>query len=256
MKKKFYTYEEILLALREEYIKNQELLKKLEKYIYVIEDENINLIKFKSTIGQINNDYFMSYSLDSKMISLVLLERLNIIKRMINRFMEDEVKNRIKYNVVLEDNGNYGIKEVSRGDLVWFDPTIIITDQKYFNEIVNEILNSEFMNLQNERFPSMFGYKICFTSEKIRLGNESSWVLYNAVDDVINTWNIKNSDSLECLIRQYIPECYLNDRVKRLVDKNLKEDKFVDFDSCNLEFNSKLKIMNTDKGIKLRKLKK
>ena len=256
MNKKFYTYGEILLALRDEYINNQELLTKLKRYVYIENGSWVDSYRFHPQFQGKNNEYFMTYPLDEKKLYLEVLERISFIMKTYEELFGCSSDRLITYHVTEQSDNVFSLEEKVRGNLVWFDPRITITDQKTFNELTAMILNSEFMNLQNERFFSLFDYRLKVLPEQLYLGNSDHWVRYDACGDKIDISNLKNSYQVMEFMKRPIAECYLNDRVKALVDKRYPEGKEIEIPEDTFGRNVSLNVIDTDKGIKLKKLKK
>lgn len=256
MNKKFYTYEEIFLALHEEYIKNQELLNKLKRYVYIENQTWVESTSFKPIFQQKNNDHRMTYPLQEKSLMFEVLESMSFIRQSFEELFGVSYNRLINYKIKQDDQKHYYLKEQTRGHLVWFEPKITIADQQIFDSLSEEILNSDFMNLQNEAFYPMFGYRLRVLPEQLFLGNSEHWISYSPKDDTIEIKKIKDHQHLYYLLREAIPECYVNERVKALVNKNLLSDKQIELEEQEYKKDTKLSVANTTKGVKIRKLKK
>ncbi len=200
---KYYSYIQVLLALREEYIKNELELNKLKQYIE-LHDEKVEDYYFRCVSSSINT---------------LILDR-TVIKSRIRRIVE-EINGKIDLSMIdkVQKNaeGNYIIQEG-----IYKTPTII--DQEGFNEQVDKILNSPFiMDSSNQNVPVGDGYAK-FTFGGIYLVNEvlhSQCGYYSTSDTlVINSSKKITDDLLYELLNSQICESSLNEWQQEIMHKN------------------------------------
>jgi len=257
MEKKFYSYEEILLALRDEYLKNQALLEKLEQYIYIACDK-VESFEFRSLFKDIVRDQIMH----EKEIHFVITERLSIIKEIINKlhclwYKYYDMQNQIFYKIIEKDNNYYFNESTIRGRFTTIKPQINIINQEEFDKLVREILNSEFMSLTEEYFEKMLGgYKLDISGGSIFLGNYQKSVFYNASYDTIQFRNIDCWIEASEFIKEPIPECYIADSVKQMINKNIKNNQVITIDDYDFSKVTRFNIEENSNGLKLIKIRK
>ena len=257
MSKEFYTYEEILLALRDEYLKNQALLEKLEQYFYVACDK-VESYEFRSLFKDIVRDEIMH----EKEIQFVITERLSIIKEIINklhylRYKYYDLQNQIFYKIREKDNNYYFDESIIRGRYTTIKPEIIIKKQEEFNKLIEEILSTEFMSLTEEYFEEMLGgYKLDISGGSIFLGNYQKSVFYNASYDTLQFRNIDCHIEASEFIKELIPECYIAYSVKQMINKNLKNNQIITIDDSNFSKVTRFSVEENNNGLKLVKTKK
>lgn len=147
-----YSYIEVLLGLREEYLKNELELRKLKEYTELYDDK-------------IADYYFRCVS---SYANYLVLDR-DVIKSRFKQLIE-MIDNRIDLSSVDEcqkdASGNYVIKEG-----VYKLPTI--TDQESFNEQADKILNSDFKNNSTNRFVPIINGSAHFMCNSICLDKDN-----------------------------------------------------------------------------------
>lgn len=258
MEKKFYTFEEILLALRGEYLKHQELLEELKNYLY-IENNEIESFYFQSHRKTLQNGNVVY----NPKLSLVIVEKLKKLQRIREKIMVQQgyspSQNKAFYEFKQDESKNFSCDLEFKGKLVSIKPIFTITNQKEFNELINEILNTDFMKLVEERtFKSMIGdWRFLAYTSFMELGNSRNKILYFADQDTIKFRGVDYQDYAKRIIRYPIHEYYIRDDLKKMIDKNLKEDQIIEIDEYSFnEKETNFEIVDSDNGIKLIKTKK
>lgn len=228
MEKKFYTFEEILLALRDEYIKNQLLLKKLNEF-YVVYGKSLDKYCINPKFQDVNIDGTLLYD---KHLYLYVYEKVNKLRGAIVKLLNpnaDIIEN-VVYNINNSDNQNYSFQKES-GNSPSKELTINITNPLEFDKLVEEILNSEFMSLAKVYTGRMFGgYSIDIDGSSIFCGRFGENVFYDAHEDVVQFRGFDCQAAAKEFIRQPIPESYLYDDIKKLIDRNIKPNREIKID--------------------------
>lgn len=246
MEKEFYTFEEILLALREEYIKNQMLLKKLESY-FLVSGKSVELYQINSKFQEISVDG----TFYDKHLYLYVKEKDNKLRKAIVKLLNpsaDIIKS-VVYDISQGDDKSYSFKDSSRKSK---KINLDITDQVGFDKLVDEILNSGFMSLTNEHHTSMFGgYSLDIDVSSIFCGRYGENVFYNPTRDTVQFRGFYcQSDALR-FIRQPIHKFYIHEGVKKLIDSNAKLNQEVKIDEFKFGKEIELEIRNHDNGLVL-----
>lgn len=252
MEKAFYTFEEILLALREEYIKNQLLLKKLENY-FVISGKKIDSFQINSKFQEISVDG----TLYDKHLYLYVKEKNNKLKQAIVKLLNPsaDIIRSVVYDITKGSDKCYSFKKSG------INPsskklTISVTDLVGFNKLVEEILNSEFMSLTNEHHSSMFGgYNLDIDGGQIFCGRYGENVFYDATNDTVQFRGFDCQSDAQSFIRQPIHKFYIHDAVKKLIDSNAKLNQEVKIEEFKFKKVTELCVKNHDNGLVLMKKK-
>ena len=168
-------------------------------------------------------------------------------------------QNKAFYEFKQDESKNFSCDLEFKGKLVSIKPIFTITNQKEFNELINEILNTDFMKLVEERtFKSMIGdWRFLAYTSFMELGNSRNKILYFADQDTIKFRGVDYQDYAKRIIRYPIHEYYIRDDLKKMIDKNLKEDQIIEIDEYSFnEKETNFEIVDSDNGIKLIKTKK
>jgi hypothetical protein len=169
--KQYFTYKEILLAIREQVLKNEKLLKELNKLISI--EKNVGSYRFDDKLRGESQSYKIRLIADeitkSRSTIKVLFNRLTDYK-----FDRASINKFHMYNVV-DTNGKYNLKLVytSNLDKDYFG-TIEILDEEKFASIINELNNSKLSKI---------------TEKGIHVNNN----LFIQISDFIGIVNGKNS---------------------------------------------------------------
>ena len=180
--KEFYTFEEILLALRDEYIKNQLLLRKLNEF-FVVSGQSLESYQINPKFQEIGIDE----TLFDKHLYLYVRERVNKLRKTIVKLLNPRAKiiKSIVYDISTSDGNNYSfVKDSINSPSKKL--TINITNPIEFDKLVDEILNGEFMSLTTTSHTSMFGgYNLDVDAGQIFCGKFGENVLYDASEDIV-----------------------------------------------------------------------
>lgn len=249
MEKKFYTFEEILLALRDEYIKNQLLLKKLEEYYTIVGKS----VETHEIIPNFQEDVNADGILYDKHLYLYVREKVNKLWGTIVRLLNPnaDVIRSIVYDINNRYSKNYSFikKSVNSPSK---QLTINITNPVEFDRLVDEILNSEFMSLTEKYYgPMIGGYTINIHASQIYLGKYWESVLYNAHGDIVQFRGIECQYDAQSFINQPIPEFYLHEDVKKMINRNMKSNQKIKIDEYNFSKVTKLDVKEYDNGLQL-----
>lgn len=229
MSKDTYTFSEVLFGLREEYLKNQELLDELENYISITGD------KFDSygfSLGESLRGY--------NIIRLDIVKKQSEIKEIIDH-ISFEVFNRATYCEPFQmvkngENGQY----FGPDDYTCFTPethyNVEITDPKAFKELTDEINNTRLMKQKGSHIDINSFQTLdidlhrltLWTSGEVINSNAFGVIAYDPIKDVIDACpNMKKGyhftlDMLDTRVPAYmIPEGY-----REIIDDNLKKYNF------------------------------
>lgn len=207
MEKK-YTFIEVLICLREEYIKNELELKRLKRYTEMRENNKIKSYDFRCICGSCD-EYL---ALSRKMIE-ARQKLLSIIYG----------KTEFMLPLIL-------CKKVSNGDYVIekdIYEDIKINNQEAFNEQADKILNSDFnLNATNVFVDVVNGY-VDFTCDSVYMSDDekrqqSSYMSREDILRVFSQSRLNKSGILE-LLNKPISATTLNDWQREIIDKNYNQ---------------------------------
>ena len=266
MKKDYYTFKELIMGSRSEYLKNQEYLKLL-KQISIAYDKGIKDYYF---LIEKNTDNIPESKCKFIKELRTLEELIEYIQNKYRKYREDETITTCLKN----NNGDYIIKS-NEGQAI----RINNHNKEKFNEIVNKIFTSDFinkLNFMNYYERKNFYYNLIRISEnEIYLeknDNEESNpkfyfnALYNAKKDAIFMQCYKyyevNEDLIDYILKFRIPADILSEYHKKIIDNNndtnknikieiedygLKRAKLIIEDNKDLITLRKVKMSKTDK---------
>ena len=192
--KKYYTYGEMLLTLREEYRECKHLLDELNKHINIKSDNN----HFHFT-GLLSDDD-RSKELDDRRIRLFIEKRyLNILKKI--EYLKYNWYCQYLYsaffNVERDENGLYGLKYddiFTPVDGKKYIPEVQVVDQERFSELIDELFSSDLMQLKEGYFSN--------NHDSISLNFDSACIRTTLGDDSFIGWNGIN-DNLDYSITRH-----------------------------------------------------
>ena len=184
--KSFYTYGEMILALREEYKECGRLLNKLNTCIDIKDD--YDNYYFKGIIP--------SFNLNDRKICLV-------VKKWYPNFLNkiQKIKDGIfggglyiaSYDVLGKEDGLYELKykniDVEDGDCIKYVPEINITDKYMFSKIINDLFSTDLMQLKEKVFSNnnediVLGFGSALIT--IRMGDYWQHLSWNGIDDTVS----------------------------------------------------------------------
>lgn len=202
MEKK-YSFIEVLLCLREEYLKNELELKKLKELTELC-DEKIADYHFRCI-----NSYTNSLLLDREIIKSKIKKLIERINGTIDLSTISECKK--------DKSGNYVIKE-------WDYKVPTILDQAAFNEQADKILESDFVkNISNRSVPVYKG-DVFFTASVISLERDDYKRLYNycSYEDILKVKGKTKLDDADFsyLLNTSVYASTLKDWQREIIDKN------------------------------------
>ena len=205
---KQYSYIEVILKLREEYQKNEKELEILKQYIELDDPKVL--------------DYYFRCS-DVKR-SPIILDR-DVKKSFFEKFKE-KYCSYINLGTITEchknSDGNYYFK---KGE--YKNP--IITNQEGFDAQIKKILNSDFGKYAHSMNPDFNDGVLWFTFGGIYINYIRERLDYFAKEDFILVENKLRitDDFIKNLFNRQIPESYLNDWQKQIIDNSEPIDIFV-----------------------------
>lgn len=253
--KKAYTVKEILLGLREEYVKFNKEMQELKKYIDIIDDEHCdfyiscasisreksenelgNQIKFKNNknlllyVTLLKKRYILNHLLKPSVSQYILFQdankqyfscndNINILKR--NLFSDDVTK---LLNSDFVENSNYSVIEYLESD-----------DRLYMNFSLNSI---EVVKFQNNTNNAKFR---CFFEPIV-----SNLMVSNDLEKSIS------QDFLDEMLHMEVPITMLNDYFISLIGENDLKHLTIDFDdSLRKQKKIKLSLYKNENGFVL-----
>lgn len=226
-----YTFSEIVLALRGEYVKNEKLLKELEKCLFV--DGN----------AEIEARICPSYSRrDVNNILIDIYEKQSNIRKAINRIKFDVFDIAIPiepYRVVKKEFGKYVLKfedylfqyrECEKASKY----SIGILNEQVFNDVIEEIVNSDFMKLPDfgdSLNPFQF---LNLKSDDVSLSGSFSQIKPNTFPSV--SYNTKNDticalpsnggvQIINDFLNTRIPKDFIPEEYRKIIERAVRHSK-------------------------------
>lgn len=200
---KTYSYIEVLLCLREEYLKNEMELKKL-KELTELHDSKIADYYFRC----VNNKLL----LDREIIKSKLKKIIERIGSVIDLTGISEC--------IKDESGNYIIKDGKYN-------APIILNQNLFDEQADRILTSDFVKNATNRCIPVSNGNVNFTSSSIHIyiNDHKNCCRYSAYDDCLHFQSVsKLNDSNLCrLLFASFPATKLNEWQREIIDKNFSQ---------------------------------
>lgn len=277
MKRETRTFEQILLALYQKYATNQEMLKQLKECIEVAPDKKIERVNFVPQFELYGLEPHKRYVYHDKLIRLEITEKLDLLKRIKEEFIRcsdyisdydiSQFLRKLYYNIERDGNGDYHIKFEHNGELTSTNPQINIIHQARFNDLINEILNSELMSIgRQECNPNEMigGWKFFMDADYIGLRGPQKKVM-NIYDiqqkieflpqenTVIISSPGENKFLFELLYEEPIPCFCFDETAKKMIECNLKKNSRISFENDHVEYYGKnvFNIEQHDDGLKL-----
>ena len=206
---KSYSYIQVVLALRDEYLKNELELEKLKQYTE-LNDDMIEDYCFRSLYSCINNELILNRD--------IIKSRLKRLIESINKRVDLTTTDIIEKN----SDGNYIIKEGK-----YKTPTII--DQKSFNEQADKILNSAFVRNSTNLYVPISNGTVAFTCSGIYINKDhykGHCRYYSKADDLFIKASDKITDDVIFdLLNSQVYEYLLNDWQQKILEKNSSQVK-------------------------------
>ena len=178
--KKYYTFGEILLTLRKEYLECQYLLDELKKHIDVKTD--YNSLHFTGLLP--NEDYPDGFR--DGLIRLYIENRYNSILKKIEYFKYDWYSRALYsalFDVRKEENGLYKLEYnniFTPVDGKKYIPEIQIVDQDKFSELVDKLYSTDLMQLKKGYFK--------INHDSISLDFDDAYIQTSLGDDSYIRW--------------------------------------------------------------------
>lgn len=202
--KKSYSYIEILIGLREEYLKNEFELEKLKQYTKLA-DEKIDDYYFRYVDSHLILDRDIKKSKLEKLMEFINIDKIDLT--MIDKCEKDS-------------NGNYVVKKG-----VYKIPTIL--NQNAFNEQVDKILKSSFLENSTQRAVPISDGNISFTTSGIYMNrnNYHNRCNYQSRNDIIQVQSSSTITDyiLFDLLSSQISSSSLNDWQQEVIEKNINQ---------------------------------
>ena len=241
MEKDFYLYSEIILSLRAEYKKTQELLNELAKYVK-IEDKRLDKFSLTTNVG-INK---------TNIIRLDIYLKQNALRNMLNylSFINQSYSLTERWNLdpeqyapndeyfivgKVEDKNDYSFK---KDDYSFTNPhtphySVIITNHKEFNQLVDDIYNMSIMRWQEmcaaiNKFHTLYinasGIKMTTSFENIGLSFSPLLNYESATDNIISNPDCKDGIQITYdMFNTKIPKSIIPPYIRTIIDSNLKQ---------------------------------
>ena len=245
----YYTFKDIVMGSRNEYLKVQEKLKELKNYSEwdnsKVDDIYYNL-EYGNTRGYNTTD-----------ISCNIIEKLNYLEKLLVRNKKYEYLKQPERGIITRNNSGdfYILNDKNKID---------ITNNEEFANIYYYLLNSDF--IKKIDFGSIKG-KDSLTNIFVnnivlqeKIFNYFVKMNYIAKDDIIEVSSSKISideNLINLLINTTIPSNNLSDYHKKIIDRSYSTIKPINVDILNSEDNVvRLKIDEKDDNITLRKIYK
>ena len=261
MDRNYYTYQEILLALREEYVKNQILLDKLSTYIKINGNgKRVGDINLEANLISKNERYALSR------IRLIIRERQNLLKRIFNELKyciscynwNGEFSDKVCFEIKENKKSGYHFAREKNEYVPFnegFNPFVSITRQNDFDSIINEILNSKIMSLTSKCLLINSLQKLTIDGSGISLRTDtdnfgifnsdafSLGLVYDSRRDILR-FNCESDNwyyILTELLKTEIPSYKIPNSYKLIIDSSISATKLIrvderECDGSNLEF--------------------
>lgn len=206
---KQYSYIDIILKLREEYQKNEKELEILKQYIE-LEDSKVL-------------DYYFECTNVER--SPIILDR--DVKKTFFERLKEKYSSYLDSGTITEchknSDGNYFFKKSK-----YKNP--IITNQEEFDAQIEKILNSDFgKNASVSPIRCFDDDYFWFNHNLISISNYSNYLYYFSKKDFITfrSKSIITEDLVRTFFNKQVPESYLNDWQKQIIDNSEPLDIFV-----------------------------
>ncbi len=214
MPREKYQFIELLLGLREEYVKNKKLLATLKELIEV-DGKQSSRVRF-------------GFDHELRTIRMTILEKQNGITRLVSHIVGYNVREDSTYSIVEEQKGF----TIVRDNFIPKEYEIKITNQELFNEIAGEVAGSRILNLEEAFIPlgtfqnvrlSHSGLQISGNFYKINLKLHPLF-RYDAITDTAiaipcGKWG---SGLMESFLRAEIAACFIPEEYRKIIDENLE----------------------------------
>ncbi len=249
--KKNYQFGEIMLILREEYNNCKYLLEELKKYVFI--EGNYKKGYFNGTL----KDNFDKNNPKNPQIWLYVEKRYSEILKRINCLKYSWYSKYLYtaiYNVIKNPIG-YCLKydnQLTVIDEKKYIPHVEIIDEQMFSQIINQLFNTELMQLERGDFEINFE-KINLDFSQVNITSTlglKSIISWNGVDDTINYDVCKDFSSylLEWILSLEIPASELSSSWIKLLEKyenHFAKQLYFSVDSSVQMKKGKLKIIDT-----------
>ena len=231
-KKNFYTYQQLIHGLRDEYQKNQKLIEELKK---LIEIES----RYQTTSSLVLKQQPSSYHLDDypTLLLRVSKRQREIKKKLIklhDGFLGESPTIRRNNNsdfILKKDRGEYQF--FSHNDLegaLYFHPNIFIRNQKEFSDLYRELQQTKLYNAKNSTILlnnfqdiSLNGEGISLnTTERLKVYDPNVRITYSAEDDQVHLSQdtIHKYIFIDNLLDTEIPSYSIPDEYLRILEAN------------------------------------
>lgn len=237
-----YTYKEILIGLREEYLKNQAILNKLKTLVNVYPKEKINDYKFH--LG-INND--------KTELMFYIETKKKFLENIMDFINEENANHLFKTPVFWNNNGKYsiGINE--------FYASIKDSNNLEFDTLVKKLINSNFSNniYLDHAIESINGHVnfLNITPSGINVISPEYELFYLSLEDrlvLVNDTKSLDYNILTKAMNSSYPSDKFNDYHREIIENtpNLDKDLIID---DNIELTSHEYIISNGKKLILTK---
>lgn len=255
MGKQFYTFEEILLGMYDEYVKNQQLLKQLNDCVRVSGNHFNDYVFtgfFKNPNGNEQDVCLYTFQQYCFLVNLVL-KLYNLYKKGYGKYGHEK---HACYKFFKEGE-NYRFKHFLQGALTRGEPKIDIVNQEQLNILIDQILSSDFMNLVSS-FNSLFNKEgiLSINASKMFLFDNKQTILYRPDKNNLIFKNIKSRDNAMELLEKPISEEFISDSIKNMIDTNLVEGQTIEIDKCHFNHITEFDMLRQDNGLRLVKKRK
>ncbi len=261
MNKNTYLFSEIIIGLRDEYLKNQKLLNELDKYIKISDDKMCKYIFCKTSPYSHSNEIFM-----------FILKEQNKLEKILNyigyRFLSAPCHYTSPLYLLKKENDMYNFKFVNNTLPKNNKYNIEVINKKEVSEIADEINNSLLMQTKCIFEPISKFQSLSITLRGIDLiGNfedlniDSSYIHYNSNKDTIAVCpGVKPGIFLiDKYLKTRIPKEIIPEEYRKIIDDNLEKHYNFNFDvfdiGCPLNKKTELSINEVNNKIVLQKKK-
>jgi len=267
MKKKYYTYEKILLGLRDEYLRNQALLNKLKKYIYIGDLEyKIESFCIKANFkDEVKPNQIIESDDNVVRLILQITQKLSTIQQVLAKINSlicsgETLQNNLMYELEKE-NDSYNFIKICKQRRVTIEPELRIcgnSGDTEFTRLVEQILNSEFMLSHEKNANRLFcGAMLNITPQQIYLGEYHQNIIYFPNEDILQVCGFNDTKQVSNFMNYQIHSDYLDDNIKTLIDRAYRDDDFIAIEPVQTNGKvTRFSIDETSNGLKLMKIKK
>lgn len=243
---KTYTYKQLLLALREQIIKNRILLKELNDLVEI--EKNVGSYHFDDRLRDDVNDTY-----NIKLIIDEIQKRQSSLKKIFNKLTNYKFArasiNKFQTYFVVNNNDEYNFElEHSYNLEKHYFGTIKITDKEKFNSIMSELNNSKLSNISEKGIHVDKNLYIGISSFIEIMSGLNSVHYVDSMDCINISLNDKN---FEEILNTKISSDLLDDEVIELIETSSYNDSDIEFVEGKKRNNNYYKFIENEKKLVL-----